>query len=249
VPFVELPGESDAIALGSLGAWKAATSQESVAQAELAKLLTFKRYCTITAPFAGVVTRRFADPGTLVQGGVSAGAQVSPLIQLSQQDLLRLSFPVTESLVALVHVGSRVAFHIGALNEDRTSGVTRFRTRVENSTRTMEVQIDVPNADLHITPGMYASVHMQVDRHAGVLILPHEAIRRRPQAHLVYVVGADRLVQERPVTIGLESPESIEILSGVKLGETVVYGNLEKIRPGQLVDPKPVSNKEPAASP
>jgi multidrug resistance efflux pump len=120
VPFVELPGESDAIALGSLGAWKAATSQESVAQAELAKLLTFKRYCTITAPFAGVVTRRFADPGTLVQGGVSAGAQVSPLIQLSQQDLLRLSFPVTESLVALVHVGSRVAFHIGALNEDRT---------------------------------------------------------------------------------------------------------------------------------
>jgi RND family efflux transporter MFP subunit len=241
-----------ALDLSSMAAWQAATSQEAVSQAELAKLLTFRRYCTITAPFAGVVTRRFADPGTLVQGGVSAGAQVVPLIQLSQQDLLRLSFPVTESLVALVHVGSPAVFHVGALNEDRTTSVTRFRTRVENSTRTMEVQIDVPNADLHITPGMYASVHMQVDRHVGVLILPQEAIRRRPQAHLVYVVGADHVVLERPVTIGLESPKSIEILSGVKLGETVVYGNLEKIRSGQLVDPKPLADKPdkpPATSP
>ena len=230
-----------ALDLSSQGTWKAAVSQEAASKAETAKLLIFKQCCTITAPFAGIVTRRYVDTGALVEGGVAAGVQATPLIQLSQEDLLRLSFPVTESLVALIHAGLPAHLHVDAVHDDIQTSVTRVRSKVDEATRTMEVQIDVPNPLLLITPGMYASVQVCVDRHVDVLILPHEAIRRRAGTHLVYVVGADDQVQERPITIGIENPESIEVLSGVTAGELVVYGNLDIIQPGQRVDPKPVS--------
>ncbi len=236
--------EAKAHDLASSGSWQAAESQEAVAQAELDKLLTYQRFCRITAPFAGVVTRRFVDPGALVQGGVAAGASLTPLITLSQIDVLRLSFPVTESVVPKVHAGQAISYRIGALREERLGAISRFTQRVDNATRTMEVQIDVANADGRITPGMYASVTMEVERHGQALTLPHEAVRRRAQAVLVYVVGADHRVEERTITIGLESPTRLEILGGVADGEQVVFGNLEKIRPGQLVDPKPM--KAPA---
>ena len=233
--------------LASFGAWQAAVSQEAVSKAELDKLLTYQRYCRITAPFAGAVTRRFVDPGALVQGGVAAGASITPLVTLSQIDVLRLSFPVTESVVPRVHVGQAISYRIGALHEDKQGVISRFTQRVDNATRTMEVQIDVPNPDGRITPGMYASVTMEVERHDQVLTLPHEAVRRRSQSVLVYAVGADHRIEERQITIGLESPTRLEIRSGVAAGDQVVFGNLEKVKPGQLVEPKPMRAQAPAA--
>jgi RND family efflux transporter MFP subunit len=231
--------------LASSGAWQAAVGQEGVSKAELDKLLTYQRYCRITAPFTGTVTRRFADPGALVQGGVAAGASITPLITLSQIDVLRLSFPVAESVVPRVRVGQAVSYRIGALDDGKQGVISRFTRQVDNATRTMEVQIDVANPDGRITPGMYASVTMEVERHDRVLTLPHEAVRRRAQAVLVYIVGADRHIEERAITIGLESPTRLEILSGVAAGERVVFGNLEKVKPGQLVDPKPLGSPKP----
>lgn len=227
--------------LASTGAWQAAVSQEAVATAELDRLLTYQRYCRITAPFTGAVTRRFVDPGALVQGGVAAGASITPLITLSQIDVLRLSFPVTESVVPRIHVGQALTYRINALREDKQGAISRFTQRVDNATRTMEVQIDVANPDGRITPGMYAAVTMEVERHDQALTLPHEAVRRRSQSVLVYAVGADHRIVERQITIGLESPTRLEILSGVADGDQVVFGNLEKVKPGQLVDPKPMT--------
>jgi RND family efflux transporter MFP subunit len=224
-------------------------SQEAVAKAELDKLLTYQRYCRITAPFTGAVTRRFVDPGALVQGGVAAGASITPLVTLSQIDVLRLSFPVTESVVPRVHVGQAISYRINALQEGKQGVISRFTQRVDNATRTMEVQIDVANPDGRITPGMYASVTMEVERHDQVLTLPHEAVRRRAQEVLVYAVGADHRIAERQITIGLEGPTRLEILSGVTDGEQVVFGNLEKVKPGQLVDPKPMKAQGGPAAP
>jgi RND family efflux transporter MFP subunit len=231
------------------GIWKAAISQEAVSKAEVDKLLTFQGFCRITAPFAGVVTRRFADPGTLVQGGVSASAQMTPLITLAQIDVLRLSFPVTESAVPHITVAQPVSYRInasGALGLPRTGTISRFTRRLDNATRTMEVQIDVRNPDASITPGMYASVTVEIDHHADVLVLPHETVRRRAQSALVYVVGADHRIEERAITVGMESPQQLEIVSGVALGEQVVFGNLEKVRPGQVVEPKPMTIRQGA---
>jgi RND family efflux transporter MFP subunit len=235
--------------LASSGAWQAAVSQEAVSRAELDKLLTYQRYCRITAPFTGAVTRRFVDPGALVQGGVAAGASITPLVTLSQIDVLRLSFPVTESVVPRVHVGQAISYRINALHEDKQGVISRFTQRVDNATRTMEVQIDVANPDGRITPGMYASVTMEVERHDHVLTLPHEAVRRRAQEVLVYAVGADHRIEERQIAVGLEGPSRLEIISGVTDGEQVVFGNLEKVKPGQLVEPKPMKAQGGPAAP
>jgi RND family efflux transporter MFP subunit len=130
--------EANSKDLASIGAWQAAVSQEAVSKAELDKLFTYQRFCRITAPFAGAVTKRFVDPGALVQGGVAAGAQITALVSLSQIDVLRLSFPVTESIVPRVHVGQSVSYRIGALSEVKQGIISRFTQRVDNATRTME---------------------------------------------------------------------------------------------------------------
>jgi RND family efflux transporter MFP subunit len=230
------------------GAWQASMSQVAVSKAELAKLLALQGYCQIKAPFSGVVTRRFADPGTLVQGGVSPGTQSPPLITLSRLDPLRLSFPVTESLVPRIHVGSTAQITVGALGLVLTGTVSRFQEHLEESTRTMEVQIDVPNPGLRITPGMFADVTMGIEVHKDVLTLPVQAVRRRRSADAVYALSADHHIEERTVTIGLESPDALEIVTGVVKGEQVVFGNPERVKPGQLVDPKPVAAR-PQGSP
>jgi RND family efflux transporter MFP subunit len=233
--------EATARDLASQGSWQAAISEEAESKAEVDKLLTFQADCRITAPFPGVVTRRFADPGALVQGGVAAGAQMTPLVTLSQIDVLRLSFPVTESAVPHIAVAQPITYRIsapGALGAVRHGEVSRFTRRLDDSTRTMEVQVDVRNPDFAITPGMYATITVEIDRHAAVLTLPHEAVRRRADTVIAYVVGPDHRIEERPITVGMESPTQLEILSGLTLGEQVVFGNLEKAKPGQLVEAK-----------
>jgi RND family efflux transporter MFP subunit len=221
-------------------AWKTALSQVEVAKAELAKLLALRSYCQVTAPFAGIVTRRFADPGTLVQGGVASGAQTPPLVTISRIDLLRLAFPISASLVPRIHVGSELDIAIGPLGEHRSGKVARFTQRIDNATRTMEVEADIANDGLRITPGMYATVGLVVERRDQVLVLPLQAISRRKSGAVAYVVDRADTIEERQIELGIEGPSTVEIRSGLADGERVVFGTLEKVKPGQTVTPSAI---------
>src|SRR5262249_11127974 len=117
----------------------AAKDQVEVSRAELNKLKTMLKYCRITAPFSGTITKRYANPGALIQAGVSSSTQALPLVRLSQNDRLRLAFPVSVSSVSKVKVGDPVEIHIESLQRNMAGEIARFTRKVESATRTMEV--------------------------------------------------------------------------------------------------------------
>lgn len=218
-------------------ALNAAKEQDKVAEADVKKIHIMESYAKITAPFSGVVTKRYSDPGALIQAGTSTGSL--PLVRLSQNDKLRAVFPVSVAYVSRIKVGDPVQIHIDStLNRTISGQVARFSRKVETSTRTMEVEVDVPNPDLSITPGIYATAVLKLDVRKNALSVPIEAVSRNKTVPTVFFVTKDRIVEERQVKLGIETPESVEILSGASEGELVVVGGRAEVKPGDVVDPK-----------
>jgi multidrug efflux pump subunit AcrA (membrane-fusion protein) len=110
-----------------------------------------EQYATITAPYNGVVTMRYADTGALIPAGTAEGLNQA-VVRLAQSDVLRLRMPVPERDVPLVHVGSQVTVHVQATGQQFPGTVVRYTRDVSNSTRTMLTEVDVNNPDLDAHP-------------------------------------------------------------------------------------------------
>lgn len=225
-------------------ALEAAREQANVASAEVKKLRAMLEYTQITAPFAGVITKRYRDPGALIQAGTSSGAL--PLLRLSQNEKLRVVFPVSISYVSGIKVGDAVEIRIGALNRTLSGKVARFNRKVETATRTMDAEVEVPNADLTLIPGIYATAILQTERHENTLVAPVEAVARDKGGASVLIINQAGKLEERQVTVGLETPSKLEILSGVKEGELVMIGSRTQVAPGQTVEAKLTEPAVPA---
>jgi RND family efflux transporter MFP subunit len=216
-------------------------AEVAAAKADAAKFRTLLGYTRITAPFDGVITARYADPGALIQGGSS---QSQPLVRLSENQLLRLDFPVSVSYVEDIAAGQPVTVHLEGSASPLTAKISRFSRRVDMATRTMETEVQVPNPDLKLIPGMYATVTLKVHRRPGALAIPVEAVADSTNP-TVYVVGRDGTVTERSVRLGVETPASFEVLEGVSEGDLVVVGSRAGVHPGQEVRAKTVSTSVP----
>jgi len=234
---IDAANERDRSTASALAAAKA---QVEVAQAELSKLKTMLKYSQITAPFSGVITKRYADPGALIQAGTSSSTQTLPLVRLSQNDRLRLDVPVSVSYVAHVNVGDSIEIRMPALEKCFTGKIARSTRKVETSTRTMQVEVDVENADLKLIPGMYASVVLRLEHRENALTVPIEAVSRQKSC-TVFVVDKENKVEERPITLGLETPHKIEVLTGLNENDFVMIGSRSQVKPGQKVEPKLVA--------
>jgi len=206
----------------------------AAANANVEKYQTMVGYTQITAPFDGVITFRYADPGTLID------AQGKPIVRVSDNYRLRLDFPVTVDYVKDVKLGDAVTVHVDSLNGKTFTGkISRFTHEVDDNTRTMITEIEVPNANLALIPGMYATVVLKVEKHEQALAVPTEAVSGG-DAPVVFVVNSSDEIERRPVKLGLETPDKYEVLSGVSEGERVVVGNHAEFTDGQKVAPKPV---------
>lgn len=209
----------------------------AAAKADAGKYQTLVNYTRITAPFDGVVTRRYADPGALIQAGTSSDTQALPLVRVSDNYLLRLDFPVDVDFVRDVHVGDPVQVHVESLGDKAFTGtVSRFTCDVDDNTRKMTTEIEVPNPNLELDPGMYATVDLKVEDHTNALAIPIEAVAGG-QAPSVLVVNGSNQIEQRPVQLGLETPDKYEVLSGLEEGDLVVIGNHSEIQNGQKVQP------------
>jgi len=215
----------------------AAKQQLAVAQANQQHYSALSDYAKITAPYDGVVTWRFSDTGALVQAGTSTSSGL-PVVTLAQVDVLRLRIPVPESLASKVRIGDDADVLVQATGEHFTGKVTRFTDSLDPSTRTMQVEIDVPNPHYRLQPGMYAEVHLSANSIPNALTIPITAVIRHENGASVLVVNAQNHVESRDVRIGVESSNSVEILSGLSQGDQVVVGNLGAYQPGELVRPK-----------
>jgi RND family efflux transporter MFP subunit len=220
-----------------------AKDQVAVAVADVKKLNTMLSFCKITAPFNGVITKRGADPGALVRGT----SATSPIVRLSQNDKLRLDFPVSVSYVPMIRIGDAIEVHVPSLETNFMGTISRFTRKIDSATRTMEVEADVANPDLKLVPGMYATVSVTSERRSHVLALPVEAVSRQKSA-TVFLVNSKGEIEERIVTTGMETPTEVEILAGLNEGDTVMVGSRSQVHAGQKVTPKLlVANAEQAS--
>jgi RND family efflux transporter MFP subunit len=215
----------------------AAQEQLAVARATENKTKTLFAYARITAPFAGVITHRYADTGSMIQAGTSSQSQAMPIVRLSQNNLLRLSIQVPESVVSLIHLGAPVDVKVQALNRDFQGKVARFSDKLNPDTRTMDTEVDVPNPKLELVPGMYAYASITTDAARDVVVAPVQVIDHKDDKATVMVVAADGRLELRTVTIGLESPERVEVRSGLRPGDEAVLGGRAKLKVGAAVTP------------
>jgi RND family efflux transporter MFP subunit len=212
---------------------KTAEQHARVSRADQGRVETLHKYMTITAPFEGVVTKRYANVGAMIQAGTSS--QAMPVVQLSQNNLLRLILPVPESSVGRVHVGETVDVRVPSLNRTFPGRVARLAEKLQPSTRTMDTEVDVQNPSLTLIPGMYAEVNLHIAESRHALAVPLDAVDRSTSAARAFVVGSQGMIRVVPVTLGLETDQNVEILSGLQEGDIVVAGRHAGLRDGQTV--------------
>jgi len=219
---------------------EAAQSKLAASQSKLAHDQALFAYSRITAPFAGVVTQRYANFGALMQAGTSSSTQAMPLVRLSQDDLFRLVIPVPESAVRFIRVGDPVDVLVQALNRRFPGKVTRFSVDVREDTRTMHTEVDVPNPEQVLIPGMYAEATLTLEARNNILSVPLEAVNHVGDQTTVYVVSPGDKVEDRVVTLGLQTPSEAEAESGLSEGESVIVSDRSGLKPGEEVRPQVV---------
>jgi len=216
---------------------KAAQQTKIEALDELARAQQMFQYSTIRAPFDGVITKRYANTGAMVQAGTASQSQAMPVVTIAQDNVLRLVLPVPVSDVGDVRNGEPVNVNVVTLNRKLEGTVTRFADTVAVSTRTMATEVDVANQDGSLIPGMYAEVRLHLADRKDVLSVPLDAVdgigTSAPQAWVVHDDAA-HLVSVKP---GLQTANRVQILSGILAGEQVIVGRHTGLAEGEKVSP------------
>jgi RND family efflux transporter MFP subunit len=211
--------------------------QLGVSNATRSRLETMSGYEQIVAPFTGVVTKRYADTGTLIQAGQDNNTATLPVVQVAESDLLRLRMPVPESDVPYIQVGGDVQVKVNATGRTFTGKIIRFSRALDTNTRTMLTEVDVPNRDLSLSPGMYAETTIQLLQKNDALILPAQAVVQNGDQSYVLVVDATNHVEKRNVTLGIQTSNRVEITSGLQAGDNVIASGQTGYQPGEVVSP------------
>jgi RND family efflux transporter MFP subunit len=221
-------------------ALEAAQSDLARAKARLTRDQTLYDYSKIVAPFSGVVTQRYANLGALVQAGTASSTQAMPIVRLSQDDLFRLVIPVPESYVRYIKVGDPVNVRVPSLNRSFPGKVTRFSVDVRQDTRTMHTEVDVQNRDRMLMPGLYAEADVSLEHRQDIPAIPLQAINHEGEKTTVFVIAANSEIEDRPITVGIQTATDAEVLTGLSEGEQVVVSDRSGLKPGQKVHPQTV---------
>jgi RND family efflux transporter MFP subunit len=214
----------------------AAESRVAIAEAALQQNETMLRYGTMAAPFAGVVTMRYVDPGAFVPAATaSTSAAAAAIVTISDYSTIRAQVPVPEIEAARIQVGEPVVVTTEALpGKTFRAKVSRQSGALDEATRSLLVEADVPNGDGMLRPGMYANIRIGVERHDNALLVPSAALVREKAAGFLFTL-ADGKASRVPVKYGFNDGTSVEILEGISDGARVII-------PGKvaLVNAQPV---------
>jgi RND family efflux transporter MFP subunit len=230
--------EGEAQVSSAQAALSAAQQQLEMADANQRQYGALSDYMRIVAPFNGVVTMRYADTGSLVAAGTSSSTQAIPVVRIAEVSKLRLVLPIPESIAAQIHLGDPVKVRVQALNSDITGKVSRFADSLDLQTRTMQTEIDFDNRDGKLIPGMFTETQLVLAQKPNALSVPMEAVAQNGNDATVLLVTLQNTIEEKKVTVGIQSKSRIEVVSGLNESDRVVIGNRSQYHDGEKVQPK-----------
>ena len=204
------------------------------ATASVSRLEQMQGFEKIVAPFDGTITERKTDFGDLVNAG-NAG-QGHELFRISQNSIVRIFVTVPEEFASQVKVGTKASLDVVSLPNRRfAASVTRTADSIDVTSRTLTVELDVPNPSGQLLPGAYANVHFQLPLNASPLVVPASTILFQARGPQVGVVNAQNQVELRKVTIGHDFGDTIEIVAGLRPGDAVVANPPDSLTSGMRV--------------
>jgi RND family efflux transporter MFP subunit len=214
-----------------------ARSDVATAAAGSQRVRTLMQYSRLTAPYEGVVTARNVDPGQLIQA--STANQAKPLVVVSSIDRVRITVPVPESDVPHLKVGNAVSLTVRDLpGRTWTGRIARYTNDLDPAARTMTAEIDLPNPDRALRPGMYADVVISLERHSQALVVPTSAVVAEKQKRSLWV-ARDGRAQKVEVAVGVDNGVDAEITSGIGERERVIVSGQANLQRDQPVEARP----------
>jgi RND family efflux transporter MFP subunit len=235
-------------ATGELEAKRATVESATANVGRLQQQESFKH---VLAPFDGVITRRNADIGTLVNAG--NGGQSQQLFMLAQTDPLRVFVGVPERYAPSIHPGTAAHLVLAEYPGREFHGsVVRSAEAIDTETRTLLTEVNVANKEGVLLPGGYAQVHLQVKMAVARLQVPVNALLFRSEGLRVVVVDDDKRARLRALTVGRDYGVALEVLDGLTAEDWIVLNPADSLEDGQPVRPAPVKAEQtegkPAAS-
>jgi RND family efflux transporter MFP subunit len=210
------------------------------AEADLSRVKALLRYTQIRAPYAGVVTERNVNRGDFVQPANTLTAR--PLLTVACTDTVRIFVDVPEMESPWIEVGHKGYVSVQALPDRIVEGKVTRTSWVLAANRTLRTELDLPNPNGLLRPGMYATAHIVLQEHAKVYVLPLSAIVRVGKQASCWVVKDAHAVRT-PITLGLQDSNDVEVLSGLTGDELVVQSPAASLHEGGLVEATPPAGR------
>jgi len=212
----------------------AADSNIQAGEANLQRLVELKSFARVTAPFAGVITARNIDVGTLISSG--SGTTSRQLFNLARIDRLRIYVNVPQTFASSVQAGQQADVALQELAGKVFRGtVTRTANALDPSTHTLLTEVQVPNQSRQLLPGMYAQVKFTVVRVSPPLLIPGDALVVKPDGRYALVVDESGAVHYRKVTLGRDYGTTVELTSGLNGAEHVIVNPTDDLKEGEVV--------------
>ena len=211
--------------------------QWEVAQAKLQRTRTLLQYARILAPFSGVITARFVDPGAFIPAATTGSTpQTAAMLTLMDYSRVRVQVFVPEPEVPLIKNGVPAKVMVEELPGRTFPGsVTRFAHALDPATKTMLTEIEIPNPTGELRPGAYASVQLEVERKQGALQVPVEALLVEKAGASVFAV-AEGKAKKTPVKTGFNDGANVEIAEGINPDQAVILNGKQTLNDGQAVN-------------
>src|SRR5437773_5429481 len=207
-----------------------------VAEASLERTETLLGFAKITAPFSGVITKRMVDPGAFIPAATSgSAAQNAAIVTLTDFNRVRVQVAVPELETSLIATDQRVIVTADGLPGRSFDGkITRFSYALDEASKTMLAEIELPNAKLELRPGMYATVKIGIERKEDALLVPVDALLIEKGGMSVFTV-VDGKAKKTRVQTGFNDGTNVEIVKGLEPEQPVILLGKREMSDGQAV--------------
>jgi RND family efflux transporter MFP subunit len=214
----------------------AAKAKSGVAVAGLQRIETLLSYAKITAPFSGVITKRWVDPGALIPASTSSSTPKSAaVVTLMDFSTVRIDVAIPDTEAPFIKKDLPVKVTVNELPGRTFQGtITRFSYALDESTKTMATEIEISNPDLALRPGMWAAVEIELQKKENALLIPAEALVIEKNKNSVFVVR-DKKALKVALTTGFDDGVNLEILKGCGPNDAVIVAGKQSVTDGQKV--------------